>query len=402
MHFPAITGLMRVFSRRGGERAASADPPALPERNDVVAVFDLEGTVVDSNIVLQYLWVKQADAGAVQALAETAALLAALPAYLAAERRDRGEFVRTFLRRYAGMSSARLAASVRGGYTDTLLAHTSAAALERVREHRAAGHRTVLLTGSIGTLASPVAALFDEVVASEMHEADGVLTGYLARPPLVDEARAAWLTRFAEREGIDLDEVVRLRRQRRGPALARPRRHRDRGEPRRAARPGGAAAALADPRLAARRRHARRPRPGVSRADDVTARLRAAGSVFAEDEAALLLAEASSAEALEELVERRIGGEPLETILGWAEFCGLRVRTAPRVFVPRRRTELLARRAAALLPEGGVAVDLCCGTGAVAMAIASLASPGCPARRGPGSGRGRLRPAQPRAARRQS
>ncbi len=113
----------------------------------------------------------------------------------------------------------------------------------------------------------------------------------------------------------------------------------------------------------------------MSRADDVTARLRAAGSVFAEDEAALLLAEASSAEALEELVERRIGGEPLETILGWAGFCGLRVRTAPRVFVPRRRTELLARRAAALLPEGGVAVDLCCGTGAVAMAIASLASP---------------------------
>ena len=204
VHFPAITGLMRVFSRRGGERAAPADPPPLPERNDVVAVFDLEGTVVDSNIVLQYLWVKQADAGAVQTLAETAALLAGLPAYLAAERRDRGEFVRTFLRRYAGMSSDRLAASVRGGYTDTLLAHTSAAALERVREHRAAGHRTVLLTGSIGTLASPVAALFDEVVASEMHEADGVLTGYLARPPLVDEARAAWLARFAEREGIDL------------------------------------------------------------------------------------------------------------------------------------------------------------------------------------------------------
>jgi release factor glutamine methyltransferase len=114
----------------------------------------------------------------------------------------------------------------------------------------------------------------------------------------------------------------------------------------------------------------------VSTADAVAARLRAAGSVFAEDEAVLLLAEASSPEALEDLVRRRVGGEPLETILGWAEFCGLRVRTAPRVFVPRRRTELLARRAAALLPAGGVAVDLCCGTGAVAMVIAALASPG--------------------------
>jgi len=114
----------------------------------------------------------------------------------------------------------------------------------------------------------------------------------------------------------------------------------------------------------------------VSAADAVVARLRAAGSVFAEDEAALLLAEASSPEALEDLVERRVGGEPLETILGWAGFCGLRVLTAPRVFVPRRRTELLARRAAALLPEGGVAVDLCCGTGAVGMVIAALAAPG--------------------------
>lgn len=204
VHFPAITGLMRVFSRRGGERPAIPEPPTLTRRPGVVAVFDLEGTVVDSNIVLQYLWVKHADAGALPTVAGAAALLTGLPAYLAAERRDRGEFVRTFLRRYSGMPADRLEAVVRGGYTDTLLAHTSAAALARVREHRAAGHRTVLLTGSIGTLAGPVAALFDEVVGSEMHKADGVLTGYLARPPLVDEARGAWLLRYAEQEGIDL------------------------------------------------------------------------------------------------------------------------------------------------------------------------------------------------------
>ena len=106
----------------------------------------------------------------------------------------------------------------------------------------------------------------------------------------------------------------------------------------------------------------------------VAARLRAAGSVFAEDEARLLLADAPTPAALEELVARRVAGEPLETILGWAAFCGLRIRTAPSVFVPRLRTELLARRAAALLPPDGTAVDLCCGTGAVA--VAALASPG--------------------------
>jgi release factor glutamine methyltransferase len=114
----------------------------------------------------------------------------------------------------------------------------------------------------------------------------------------------------------------------------------------------------------------------VNRTAAIAARLRAAGSVFAEDEAALLIAEARSPEALEGSVRSRIAGEPLETILGWAAFCGLRIRTAPHVFVPRLRTELLARRAAALLPAGGTAVDLCCGTGAVAVALAALAEPG--------------------------
>lgn len=206
VHVPAVTRLMRVFSRGRPDRAdPDAAPPSLPQRTDVLAVFDLEGTVVDSDIVRQRLWVLQARAGQAAAVTEAGSIVARLPAYLAAERRDRGEFIRTFLRRYAGMPAAGLANAVRGAYTDRLVAHTSAAALERVREHRAAGHRTVLITGSIGVLAEPLAHLFDEVVAGTMHEERGVLTGYLGAPPLVDEARAAWLARYAERGGFDLE-----------------------------------------------------------------------------------------------------------------------------------------------------------------------------------------------------
>jgi release factor glutamine methyltransferase len=105
----------------------------------------------------------------------------------------------------------------------------------------------------------------------------------------------------------------------------------------------------------------------------LAARLRAAGSVFAEDEARVLLAAGGDLEAL---VARRVAGEPLEAVVGWAEFCGLRIAVEPGVFVPRRRTELLAREAAALVLPGAVVVDLCCGTGAVAAAVARLASPG--------------------------
>ncbi|GAA3619818.1 putative protein N(5)-glutamine methyltransferase [Microlunatus ginsengisoli] len=105
------------------------------------------------------------------------------------------------------------------------------------------------------------------------------------------------------------------------------------------------------------------------------ARLRAAGCVFAEDEARLLLAAARSDADLEAYVRRREGGEPLEVILGWAEFCGLRVGVEPGVFVPRQRTALLVDLAVAGLPSGPdrrpVVLDLCCGTGAMGLAVAA-------------------------------
>jgi release factor glutamine methyltransferase len=104
---------------------------------------------------------------------------------------------------------------------------------------------------------------------------------------------------------------------------------------------------------------------------DVVERLRAAGCVFAEDEAALLLGAAVDADALTALVARRVAGEPLEQLLGWAAFDGLRIALAPGVFVPRVRTEFLAERAAAAARPGSVVLDLCCGSGALGAAVAA-------------------------------
>ncbi|MBD8726521.1 putative protein N(5)-glutamine methyltransferase [Frigoribacterium sp. CFBP 13707] len=113
----------------------------------------------------------------------------------------------------------------------------------------------------------------------------------------------------------------------------------------------------------------------------VVDRLRAAGCVFAEDEARLLVEAATGGER-EAMVRRRVAGEPLEQVLGWASFDGLRVPVVPGVFVPRRRTELLVDVADALLdgtgagapvrrgaPARPVVVELCCGVAAVSAAL---------------------------------
>jgi release factor glutamine methyltransferase len=112
----------------------------------------------------------------------------------------------------------------------------------------------------------------------------------------------------------------------------------------------------------------------------IVRRLRAAGCVFAEDEARLLVSAARTPDDLAAMVDRRVAGHPLEHVLGWAEFCGLRIAVDPGVFRPRPRTEFLVHQAAALVRRGSTAagtthrpptvvVDLCCGSGAVGAAL---------------------------------
>jgi release factor glutamine methyltransferase len=99
--------------------------------------------------------------------------------------------------------------------------------------------------------------------------------------------------------------------------------------------------------------------------DRLVATLRAAGCVYAEEEAALLRSAAGGPDELSRLVARRVAGEPLEQVVGYAEVDGLRVAVAPGVFVPRLRSTALVRRARPHLRAGDTVVDLCCGTGAL-------------------------------------
>nr|WP_083450714.1 putative protein N(5)-glutamine methyltransferase [Peribacillus butanolivorans] len=103
----------------------------------------------------------------------------------------------------------------------------------------------------------------------------------------------------------------------------------------------------------------------------IVSRLRAAGCVFAEDEARLLVSAERTPADLAAMVDSRAAGLPLEHVIGWAEFCGLRIALDPGVFVPRQRTKFLVRQAADIARPGAIVVDLCCGSGAVGAALAA-------------------------------
>jgi release factor glutamine methyltransferase len=106
----------------------------------------------------------------------------------------------------------------------------------------------------------------------------------------------------------------------------------------------------------------------------IVERLRASGCVFAEDEAALIVESARDAVEVEDMVEQRAGGAPLEYVVGWASFCGLRIAVEPGVFIPRRRTEFLIAQALQVVRDGAVVVDLGCGSGALGAAVAAQRS----------------------------
>ncbi|KJE25200.1 phosphoserine phosphatase [Frankia torreyi] len=202
VHCPAVTAVLRRPREAAPRRRLSGH---LAAGDGVLAVFDLDGAVASATVIESYLWMRLADAGPRRRARELAGLAAALPGYVRAERRDRGHLMRAVYARYAGVDPEeleRLVAEVAG---DILLRRVKPAGIRRVREHRAAGHRTVLLTGAVEVLTRPFAPLFDEIVAARLEVgADGLLTGRLASSPLVGDARAAYLGHHARSTGADL------------------------------------------------------------------------------------------------------------------------------------------------------------------------------------------------------
>jgi HAD superfamily hydrolase (TIGR01490 family) len=200
VHCPSVSVSLRFPGPARSEPAVRVRP----SENGVLAVFDMEGTLLDSNVIETYLWLRLAELPEEGWPFEVASVARRLPKYLGAERRDRGEFLRRFYRRYGGASVDGVRRLMQEHVGELMLRRLSAPAVRRIREHRSAGHQTVLITGALQWFAEPIAPLFDHVQATILAAEDGRFTGDLVEPPLVGEARAAWLRSYAADHGADL------------------------------------------------------------------------------------------------------------------------------------------------------------------------------------------------------
>mgnify|MGYP000971545938 FL=1 len=208
VHAPAITDPVRRLEaarRRRKARSATYRDLKLAKPGTVLAAFDLDGTVMTTNVIETYLWLKLPELSLTQRAGELMRVVAQLPNYLGAERKDRGVFLRQVYRRYEGAKLDELERFVDERLTPFVLDRTSPEAVRRIREHREAGHTTILLTGVIRPLTRPFEGLFDHIVAADLAtDEDGVCTGFLTGPPMVGDSRAAWLTHYAGLHGVDL------------------------------------------------------------------------------------------------------------------------------------------------------------------------------------------------------
>ncbi len=207
VHCPAVTEPLRRYDEVRAQRRASRTgmPPVSQERDGVVAIFDMDGTLLSSNVIETYLWMRLQDLDPAGRVGEVVRMAGRLPSLLRAERHERSGFLRAVYREYAGAELAALEAMVDAVLAAHVLTRLSPEAVRRVREHRSAGHRTVLVTGAVRPLTRPLAPLFDHIEAAELATDDrGVCTGHLLAAPLVGESRAAWLHHWASSAGVDL------------------------------------------------------------------------------------------------------------------------------------------------------------------------------------------------------
>ncbi len=220
VHFPTVVRMSRVetVERKGkqptGSTAVKSESSSVRAaidrrkgRSDVLAVFDVDGTLVETNVVEYFLYMRLRAQPIDEWPRFMAQMLREAPRWLYLERRSRAEFQRSFYREYDGLDYEVMKGLGREALDAVTLRRIYPEGMRRIREHKRAGHRVLLLTGALDVVVEPLAELLDvEVDCAHLLVKEGRLTGDLQAPPPAGEARGTLLEEYADRNGIVLSE----------------------------------------------------------------------------------------------------------------------------------------------------------------------------------------------------
>jgi alcohol-forming fatty acyl-CoA reductase len=211
VHLPSIVEHARVRTaptRQSGPSREERSRRAILTDEPRCAVFDLEQTIINSNVVESYAWLATRHLSPLRRGKLAAELVIEGPSLLALDRRDRGDFLRSFYRRYEGAPADRVRADAWELFSDLLMTRAFPEALARIRQHRRLGHKTLLITGALDFVVAPIAPLFDEIVCASLREERGRFTGEMTTMSPTGEERAILMEQWAESLGLGREQTV--------------------------------------------------------------------------------------------------------------------------------------------------------------------------------------------------
>ena len=211
IHLPAMVKQARLKMAPGAKSSESRSTRLRkqvlsPERQ--LAVFDLENTLIASNVVASYAWLATRHLNTTDRVSFTLKTLREAPTLLSLDRQDRSDFLRYFYRRFEGAPVELMARDSREMLSDLLITKSFPAGIRRVRQHRALGHKTLLITGALDFVVEPLRPLFDHMITAEMTATNGSYDGQLTAVPPTGEARYQTLVDFADAHELDLRQAV--------------------------------------------------------------------------------------------------------------------------------------------------------------------------------------------------
>jgi fatty acyl-CoA reductase len=205
IHLPALRALT-VPPPPGPRRTRSPARPRLAEGPPALAIFDVEGVVLDSTVAHFYAWLRTRDMPELDRLLWSAGIAARVPGWLRADRRSRTAFNRSFYRLYRDLPARELRAQAADALPDFIQPRIQNEAVRRIRAHRRRGDRVILITGALDFLVDSLRHLGDDLIAARLVERTGRFTGELAEPPLTADGRASLAARLAADHDVDLGD----------------------------------------------------------------------------------------------------------------------------------------------------------------------------------------------------